>query len=436
MSEAWKRIVSQSPFSGQRQAQARPDTAEVEMALLECEQKGVTDRDSGRVVAYAWYSGFENDRVLKLVRAAGARNVLLRELSCYKLEGERKVSELIALLVHRGSTFNLAQCLDNPAIGWAVAVMTVVEAADFGALVSSLDSPEDELGLICLFLLLTFVPPASRVALVKKLAAVSGDFFEEILIALACGWIEDAVLLEGQPIDAVLSEIESSGANRVAVVGAMFDHVLLRFGHARLAGAADERLQRAWDSINGTGKRVIQQAANIEAVLRRAGRRDLEVLEAMSQWRNDAEMSPATAAYMGKRATDFLQRSFGSAMYEREGAGADLVFSERIINPLIHALRFDGIEVSLFVKLHERLASDAFSRMTRYATWLNDRRRAIALVVIAGLVAKGRGDLALLSAVEQASAELLSQPSGFQPVLNAAAAAQVAAELGFTVPAA
>jgi hypothetical protein len=162
----------------------------------------------------------------------------------------------------------------------------------------------------------------------------------------------------------------------------------------------------------------------------------LEVLEAMSQWRNDAEMSPATAAYMGKRATDFLQRSFGSAMYEREGAGADLVFSERIINPLIHALRFDGIEVSLFVKLHERLASDAFSRMTRYATWLNDRRRAIALVVIAGLVAKGRGDLALLSAVEQASAELLSQPSGFQPVLNAAAAAQVAAELGFTVPAA
>jgi len=144
MSEGWNRILRQSPFSGQRQAEPRPDTAEVETALQECEDKGVTDRDSGRVAAYAWYSGIENDRVLKVVRAAGARNVLLRELSCYKVQGERKASELIALMVHRGSTFNLAQCLGNPAIGWAVAVMNVVEAADFSGLVSSIDSPQGD----------------------------------------------------------------------------------------------------------------------------------------------------------------------------------------------------------------------------------------------------------------------------------------------------
>jgi len=53
-----------------------------------------------------------------------------------------------------------------------------------------------------------------------------------------------------------------------------------------------------------------------------------------------------------------------------------------------------------------------------------------------GLSQKGAGDQALLSAVARASADLLSQPSGFQPVLNAAVAAQVAAELGFGVPAA
>src|SRR5271168_1465704 len=221
MSGAWDKILKQSPFSGRRQTEVRPDAAEVETALRECEQKGVTDRDSGRVAAYAWYSGIENDRVLKLVRAADAGKVLLRELSCYKLPGERKRLELIAPLVHRGSTFNLAQSLGNPEIGCAVAMMTVVEAADFSALVSHLDSPEDELGLICLFLLVTFVPPASRAALVKKLSAAAGDFFQESLIALACGWIDEAVLREGLPIDAVLSEIESSGANKVAVVGAM-----------------------------------------------------------------------------------------------------------------------------------------------------------------------------------------------------------------------
>jgi hypothetical protein len=89
-------------------------------------------------------------------------------------------------------------------------------------------------------------------------------------------------------------------------------------------------------------------------------------------------------ADIGKRAGDFLQRCFKSAMYDPEGQGPDAVFSERIINPLIHALAFDAIKVGLFRNLHERLASDAFSRMTRYGTWLNDRKRAVGLIVIAG----------------------------------------------------
>jgi hypothetical protein len=436
MSEAKEKILRQQPFSGLRSSVVRPDPAEVETALHECEISGVNDRDSGRVAAYAWYCGVDNDRVLAAIRTAGARKVLLHELSTHERRGERNDADLIALLMLRGSHSQLAQNLGDPGLGWAVAVISAVEVADFGALISSLDSPEDALRLISLYLLVTIVPAEARLSLTKKLMGISDKFFQDILIALVCRWLEDAVAFEGNPIETILAEIEASFACRVVVIGAMFDHVLRRFGSARLPEVQQARLNNVWESINSAGKRVIQHSADIDTILRQAGSRDLDVLAAMSEWRNDSEMAPAAASYIGKRAGEFLRRSFKSAMYDLEGEGSDTRFSERMINPLIKALRFDGIEVGLFRELHERLASDAFSRMTRYATWLNDRKRAVALIVIAGMVANERSDQTLLSAVAQASSELLSQPDGFQTLLKPEEAKRVATILGFQIPAA
>lgn len=435
MSDARDKILRQLPFSGQRPTEAPPDQSEVETALRECEASGVSDRDSGRVVAYAWYSGLDNDRVLGLVRATGARTLLLRELSCYKAQGQRQGTELVSMLTHRGSPYNLAQSLGDPHLGWATAVISLVEAAEFSTLISSLDSPEDNAHLICLYLLVTFVLPPSRLPLTKKLASMSDVFFQAVLIALVCRWIEDAVVFEENSIDVIVPEIEGSANCRVVIIGAAFDYVLRRFGIARLPQGQADRVNDVWQLINNAGKRVIQRTTDIDTVLKQAGSRDLDVLAAISQWRNESEMAPATDTYIGKRAGDFLQRCFKSAMYHPEGEGPDVAFSERIINPLIHALTFDGIEVGLFRQLHERLASDNFSRMTRYGTWLNDRKRAVALIVIAGMVAKRRSDQALLSAVAQASAELRSQPSGSHPVLNPDGVKQVEEELGFPIPA-
>lgn len=434
MSDAREKILRQLPFSGQRPTEALPDQAEVETALRECEASGAKDRDSGRVIAYAWYSGLDNDRVLRLVRAVGAGTFLLRELSCYKAQGIRQGSELASMLTHRGSPYNLAQTLGDPRLGWATAVISLVEGAEFEVLISSLDSPEDDAHLICLYLLVTFVPPASRLPLTKKLASMSDGFFHGVLIALVCRWIEDAVVFEENPIDAIVSEIEAAVNCRVVVIGSAFDYVLRRFGTAQLPQEQADRVNHIWQLINNAGKRGIQRTTDIDTVLKQAGGRDLDVLAAISQWRNDPEMPPATNTYIGKRAGDLLQRCFKSAMYHPEGQGPDAAFSERMINPLIHALSFDGIEVGVFRQLHERLASDKFSRMTRYGTWLNDRKRAVALIVIAGMVAKRRSDQALLSAVAQASKELRSQPSGSQPVLSLDGIKQVEMELGFAIP--
>jgi hypothetical protein len=434
MSEAREKILRQLPFSGQRPTEALPDQSEVETALRECEANGIKDRDSGRVVAYAWYSGLDNDRVLCLVRAVGAKTLLLRELSCYTAQGERQSTELVSMLTHRGSPYNLAQTLGDPRLGWATAVISLVEAAEFDELISSLDSPQDNAHLICLYLLVTFVPPASRLPLTKKLVSMSDSFYHGVLIALVCRWVEDAVAFEENPIDAIVPEIEAAANCRIVVIGAAFDYVLRRFGTAQLPQAEADRLNHVWRLINDAGKRVIQRTTDIDTVLKQAGSRDLDVLAAISQWRNNSQMAPATETYIGKRAGDLLQRCFKSAMYHPEGEGPDVVYSERMINPLIHALTFDGIEVGVFRHLQERLASDNFSRMTRYGTWLNDRKRAVALIVIAGMVAKRRSDQALLSAVAQASTELRSQPSGSQPVLSPDGVKQVETELGFQIP--
>ncbi len=203
---------------------------------------------------------------------------------------------------------------------------------------------------------------------------------------------------------------------------------------ARLPDDQQARLDEVWEQVDGAGKRVIQKSADIDAVLNQAGKRDLNVLAAMSQWRSGNQVEPALARCMSKRAAEFLRRSFASAMYDPEGKGPDVGFSERIINPLIEALKHDGIPVDLFRSLHERLASDAFSRMTRYATWINDRKRAVALLLIAGMVARERSDDTLLEAVKQAAAELLSQPEGFHRILTPESAQRVEDRFGFPIP--
>jgi len=432
VSKARGRILRQQPFLGKRPGEPVPEAAEVEAALRECELSGLQDRDSGRVVAYAWYHGVRNDTVLDLIRKAGTETVLLRELSGHKPRDRSNDAQLVTSLVHHGNPGYLANALGDSHAGWALAVISAVEIADFATLISSLGAQEDVMQLIPLHLLVTLVPSAFRLPLTKRFLTGSDAFFRDVFIALLCRWSEDAVTFEDHSIAAIVSEIEKSLTHRVIAIGALFDHILRRFSYARPPDDQQARLDQVWELVNSAGKRVVEKEADIDAVLSQAGTRNLDVLTAMSQWRSGDEVSRALARRMSKHAADFLQGSFESAMYQPEGEGP--AFSERIINPLIQALKHDGISVDEFRKLHERLASDAFSRMTRYATWLNDRKRAVALIVVAGMVARERSDEALLAAAKQAAVELLSQPAGLQPVLTPESARQVETHLGFSIP--
>jgi hypothetical protein len=237
-------LLRQQPFSRKPPGERLPEPADVEAALRECELSGLRDVDSGRVVAYAWYHGVQNDTVLDLIRKSGAETVLLRELSGHKARDRSNDAQLITSLMHRGNFGDLANALGDSDAGWALAVISAVEIADFGTLISSLNAPEDVMQLIPLHFLTTLVPPAFRLPLTKKFLAVSDTFSRDVFIALLCRWSEDAVLYEDRSIETMVSEIEALPTHRVIVVGALFDHILRRFGHARLPDAQQTRVNQ------------------------------------------------------------------------------------------------------------------------------------------------------------------------------------------------
>ena len=76
-------ILSQGPFSGTRPTAPRPEADDIVTALAEVQRRGLSDRDSARIAAYAWYSGVDSDAVLELFRRYGTQRILRRELKSH-----------------------------------------------------------------------------------------------------------------------------------------------------------------------------------------------------------------------------------------------------------------------------------------------------------------------------------------------------------------
>jgi len=73
---ACDKILSQTPFSGVPPTAPRPEPEEIATALAELQRRGISDRDSARIAAYAWYSGVDSTGVLDLFRSYGTLRIL------------------------------------------------------------------------------------------------------------------------------------------------------------------------------------------------------------------------------------------------------------------------------------------------------------------------------------------------------------------------
>ena len=322
-----------------------------------------------------------------------------------------------------------------PELGWAGAILSVAAEADFGAIINSLGPQDDPIRIASYFIATQpFIAPRERRPLIAKLLTLDDSLSQEVAITLLSRWVEDAVMRGGVQLEEVLDEVEKSKGRGAVILGALLESTR-RFQPPRFPAEIVDRATSIRDLIDATGKKIVVDASAVRAILKRAGVRDLNVLAAMSHWRQDPAFTQNASKALGRTAQELLDREFGTHLtLTEEAAGIRSTGGAWSIEPLVQALTHDGIEVAVFQGYFETLATDSLSKMTRYRTFLEDRQRAIILLAVAGLVAHQRADHELIEAVKEAANRLRSQPPGVVEVISDSGRRQLEEKMGLSLP--
>jgi hypothetical protein len=428
-------LLRQCPYSGVVSTVPRPEPDEIEAALEDIQKTGISDRDSARVAAFAWYSGVDSTKVLKLFRSRGTLRILQDELNSYK----HYIAQMPDLSTGRGirylTEFSLAKELGAPELGWAVAVLSVAAEAEFGAIIKSLGPQDDPVRIASYFIAAQpFIALRERRPLIEKLLSLEDSLSQEVAITLLSQWVDDAVMRGDLQLDEVLQEVEKSKDRGAVILGALLESTR-HFQPPRFPVEIVDRATSIQSLIDAIGKKIVVDARTVTTILKRAGVRDLNVLAAMSHWRQDPAFTQSASKALGRTAQELLDRQFGTHLtLSEEAAAIRYTGGAWSIEPLVQALTHDGIEVAVFQYYFEALATDSLSKMTRHRTFLEDRQRAIILLAVAGIVAHQRADYKLLEAVLQAANRLRSQPPGVVEVLSASGRQQLEEKLALLLP--
>lgn len=320
MSDARAKLLNQRPYSGMVSTVPRPEPNEIEAALEGVRKTGISDRDSARIAAFAWYSGVDSTGVLKLFRSRGTARILEGELNSYKHYTAQMPDLSTGGPIRRLTEFSLAKELGIPEFGWAVAILSVAAEADFGAIIKSLGSQDDPVRIASYFIATQpFIAPQERRPLIAKLLTLDDSLSQEVAITLVSRWVEDAVTRGGVQLDEVLDELEKSKSRGAVTLGALLE-CTRRFQSPPFSAEIVDRATSIRDLIDATGKKIVVDASTVRAILKRAGVRDLNVLAAMSHWRQDPVFTQNASKALGRTAQELLDRQFGTHLTLTEEA--------------------------------------------------------------------------------------------------------------------
>lgn len=429
-------ILNQLPYSGALPSVPAPSPSEISGAVEEViAGGGITGRDTARIVAFAWYHGIESEAVLGLFRTRGTRQILQEELGSYRGRRADFPEKIPNRAFRRLSSFMLAKELGMPDLGWAIAVLTVAEAADFGAIVGSL-APEDDPVRIASYFIATprFIPPQDRRTLIAKLLTLGDPISLEVAIAVFSWWIEAGVERGDMDLKGVFTEIKQHSLGGSVLLGSVLCSTQ-RYQSPPFPREVADRAAEIERLIEEAGKSVFANRATVNKALKVEGIRYLDVLAAMSRWRSD----PNFASAAGSKALRYtvaqhLQDAFSTRQnLTIDGGAMRPHLSKWSIEPLVQIALHDGIEVDVFQNYFDALATDSLSQLTRHRTFLEDRQRGIVLLAVAGLVAYERSDAPLLEAVRNAANRLSQQPAGVVEVVDAQKRKEIATKCGFSV---
>jgi hypothetical protein len=430
------KILNQQPYGGVGPSTPSPELEEISDALAEViAGGGITDRDAARIAAFAWYYAVESETVLDLFRTGGTRRILQQELGSHS----ERPADLPQKIPSRGfrhlSEFSLAKELDTPELGWAVAVLKVAEASDFRAIVESLGSQDDPSRIASYFIATPrFIPPQERPTLIAKLLSLGDPISLEVAIALFSCWLESALKDGEMDIAGVFAEIEENASVGAVLLGSVLGSTQ-RYQSPPCSEEVARRATEMERRIDEAGKRVFANARAVNNALNIESIRYLDVLAAMSRWRNDPTFAPAASKAIRCRVAQFLESEFSNRQnLNNDDAGKMTRVTKWSIEPLVQITLHDGIEVEVFHNYFNALATDSFSQMTRHRAFLEDRQRAILLLAVAGLVAHKRIDASLLEAVRSAANRLILQPAGVVEVVDTQKRQEIEDKCGFSLP--
>ena len=435
MIAARAKILSQIPFSSNVATRRQIGIDEITAAIEDVHRKGISAREDARIAAFAWISGVATTQVLELFRRRGTARILRDELKAYK---HHKISDAQSRshgLLARAGRFSIAEDLGIPELGWMTALLSVAIEADFTALIELLDPNDDPLRTIARYLAAQpFILPEHRAALMGKLITLEDDLSRELAIILFTRWVEEVVLHQVTGIEDILRELEKNKIRGAAIIGSVLEPTA-RFQTGHYPSAISERAKSVQDLVDTAGKKVIVDSRTVTASLKYAGFRAVHVLAAMSRWREDPDFARDASHALGRKAREVLDQQFTS--YQNM---TDLEISLRrsfggawSVNPLVNALRHDGIEVNIFWNYFDNLATDSLSQMTRYGVFLKTGTEHRSLAV-AGLVAHETQNHGLLEAVKRAAERLRAQPRGVVEAISASSRRQLEQLLGIEFP--
>jgi hypothetical protein len=286
-------VLNQLPYSGVRPAVPAPSPEEISAALEEViAAGGVTDRDSARIAAFAWYHGIGSEAVLSLFRTRGTKQILQQELGSYR-DRRSDLPEILNRAFRRLSGFMPARELDMPELGWAIAVLTVAEVADLGAIVESLAPEYDPLRIASYFIATPrFVPPHERRTLIARLLTLGDPISLEAAIAIFSWWIEVGVERGDVDLKGVFAEIEQNALGGAVLLGSVLCSTQ-RYQSPPFPREVVDRATEIERLIDEAGKRVFANRTTVNKALKVEGIRYLDVLAAMSRWRSDPNFASA-----------------------------------------------------------------------------------------------------------------------------------------------
>lgn len=430
------KILGQSPFSGTRRTVEAPTTEEVQAALTEVQRKGISDSDSARIAAFAWYSGVQSDSVLSLFRNRGVARVIKDELSLLPKAAEKVAIPHNSFAFRHFSEHNLSKVLGIPELGWVVAILSVATEADFDAVLDCLKTKRDHHRIVSYFLVAQPVlPPPKWQKTIQEFLSMGDELSREVIIELLTRWMEITVSQGGvERVIAILADLEKNRTLGPVILGALLESSQ-RLRRGRSTQEVADRATSLQDAIETAGKKLVIDRKAVSAILKQAGIRDLNVLATMSQWRQAPDIAQAASKAMGSKAEEILDKRFGThlRMSEEQAALTSTFSGVWSIEPLAQVLAHDGIDTGVFNSYFDGLATDQLSQMTRHRTFLEDRQRAILLVAVGALVANERGDQALLQAAQDAATKLRSQPPGVVEVVKSAGRDELL-KLGVVLP--